>query len=294
MRVCEYYAEILGDNHSEYPFIKTIPKRIFGYFLLRKIERDGYLIEHLASKKQLRLSNECTSFTKVKLVENETVLTISLVQWGKDVWHAQGGCIYSTINKIAGKDNFKHIFDDENMKMEYTHNLEKIFLEITRDEYIVYFHGSSEYSKFQGKIIQKQMKITDSEMRDKKLDKLYDYVIEKEGKKSPFEEDEVLGVFFNPNRGIEVYRGEIIACLSDKKNPYQDPEKYFDLCNLITIEIYSKEFVNYIIENKLLKYCLHNYEESDMFSIIFDNLDFLLRFYRRSRYYSKPEVIINH
>ena len=80
--------------------------------------------------------------------------------------------------------------------------------------------------------------------------------------------------------------------MSDKNNPYYAHEE-FDLCDLLTDETLSKEFIDYTIENGIIKLCINGYENSDMFSIVMENYDFLLRFYRRSRYFSKPEVTIN-
>jgi len=293
MRANEYYAEILGEEHSEYQFIKNISKRIFGCFLLRKIERDGYLIEHLTSKKQLRLSNEYTSLEKVKLVENETVLSLGLAQWKNDVWQNQGGCMVNTIEEMKGEDASKHLFDDENLKKEFTHNLEKAFIEITKGKCIVYFRGKQEYLEFHLKVMRKHTKMKNPKITDKELDEIFVNFIENSLKSMPIENNEPLGVFFNPNSGIEIYREEIISCMPDKNNPYYTNQIY-DLCDLLTIETFSKEFVNYIIDNKLINLRFSDYENPDTFNIIMDNLDFLLRFYRRSLYFSKPEVTINN
>jgi hypothetical protein len=79
--------------------------------------------------------------------------------------------------------------------------------------------------------------------------------------------------------------------MPDKNNPFYAYEK-FDLSDLLIIDTFSKEFVNYVIDNKLINLSISEYENPDMFSIVMDNLDFLLRFYRRSQYFSKPEVTI--
>jgi hypothetical protein len=292
MRSNEYFAEILGEEHPEYQFIKNISKRIAGSFLIRKIEKNGYLIEHLTSKKQLWLSNEFTSFQKVKLVENETVLTISLVHWKDDVWQNQGGCGINTIHDMKGKDVSKHLFDDENQKKEVLHKLEKAFLELTNGKRIVYVRGKREYAEFQEKVFRKHAKITDPKITDKELNDRYKGLIERIEKDAPFERDEALGIFFNSNCGIEVYREGVISSMSDKNNPYYAHEE-FDICDLLTIDTFSTEFINYIVENKLIKLHANDYENPDLFGVIMENLDFLLRFYRRSKYFSEPLVTVN-
>ena len=293
MRANEYYAEILGEEHSESQFVKNISKRIFGCFLLRKIERDGYLIEHLTSKKQLRLSNEYTSLEKVKLVENETVLSLGLVQWKNDVWQNQGGCITTNIEEMKGEDISKHLFDDENHKKETVHKLEMAFLKINNGKRIAYFSRNREFTEFYLKVLREHAKIIKPEITDEELDENYKDFIKNYEKNIPFKNDEAFGIFFNSNIGIEMYSKHVISCMPDENNPYY-ANKDFDLNDLLTAKSLSKEFVNYIIENKLINLQFNYYENQDTFNIIMENLDFLLRFYRRTLYFSKPEVTINN
>ena len=288
MRTTEYYAEILGEEHSEYQFIKNIPKRIVGCFVIRKIESDGYLIEHLSSKKQIWLSNEFTSFENVKLVENYTVLTICLVRWRNDIWQNQGGCMINTIDEMKGEDVSKHIFDDENIKRDVIDKMGKAFLEITNGKQIYYLRGNREYAEFHLKLIRKHAKILKPDITDIKLDEMYKDFIENNIKKTPFKNNEALGLFFNMNSGMEVYREGIIACIADKANPFYAHEE-FDLFDLIIEKSISKEFVNFIIENNLINFCDDD-DTSDKFNIMMENIDFLLRFYRQSGYFSKPEI----
>ena len=288
MRANEYFAEMLGEEHSEYSFIKNISKRIYGCFLIRKIEKDGFWIEHLSSKKQLWLSNEFTSLQDIQLVENETVLTIGLVQWKEDVWQNQGGCIVNTINEIQ-EDVSKHLFDDENEKKKLVENLEKAFLELTNGERIVYLRNNREYAEFHLNLLRKHAKRVKPQITDEELDGKYKNLMEQQEKDMPFDKDEAVGVFFNSNSGLEVYREFLISCMSDKNNPYYD-QQASDLCDLLTDKTISKEFVNYVVENEIIELCFR--KNPDMFSILMENLDFLLRFYRLSQYFSKPEVTI--
>jgi hypothetical protein len=259
--------------------------------LIRKIEKNGFLIEHLSSKKQLWLSNEFTSLENIKLVENETVLTIFLVQWKENIWQNQGGCIINSIDELEGKDISEHLFDDEDKKKEIVRKLEKVFLEITKGKRIVYVRGNREFAEFQLNLFRKHAKITDPKITDKEWNEKSKNHIEQLKNSTPFEHDEAIGIFFNSNSGVEIYRESVISCMPDKNNPYYFHEK-FDVTDLLIIDTFSKEFINYIIDNKLINLCICDYENPNMFSIVMDNLDFLLRFYRRSQYFSKPEVTI--
>jgi len=292
MRTNEYFAELIGEEHSEYQAIKNISKRIAGSFLLKKIEKNGFLIEHLSSKKQLWLSNEYTSFQDDTLIENKTVLTLGLVQWSDNVWQNQGGCIVSTIQEIKEKKFAERLFDDENMKMQVVGNLGKAFLELTQGKHIAYMRGIREYAEFTTKLYRKYTKIHDPKITEKKLDTMYKGSIEHIEKKMPFEKDEVIGVFYNPQRGIETYGESVISCMPDKNNSYYAGEE-FDVSDLLINNTFSKEFVDFVIENNIIKLGVDEYENPNMFKIIMENRDFLLRFYRMSGYFSKPGVTLN-
>jgi len=290
MRANEYFAEVLGEKHSEYQFIKNISKRIIGCFLIRKIEKDGFLIEHLSSKKQLWLSNESTSLQKIELVENETVLTICMVQWKKNVWHNQGACMVNTIRDMKGEDLSKHLFNDENEKQEFVRSFEKPFLELANGKLIAYMHENHEYAEFYLDLLRKHPKVVNPQLTDEEWDEKYKNFI-KDNENTFSGNNEPIGVFFNSNRGLEMYNENVISCMPDDNNPYY-ANKTFNLSDLITNEAFSPEFVTYIIENELIRLHLCNYKNPDIFDIIKENLDFLLRFYRRSNYFSKPEVTI--
>ena len=288
LRSNEYFAEILRKKHSEYQFIKNISKRIAGCFLIRKIESHGFLIEHLTSKKQLWLSNEFTSFHGIKLHENKTVLTLGLVNWKDNVWQNQGGCIVNTLEDMKGIDVSEHLFDDENKKMEIIHELETAFLELSNGKRIVYLCGKHNYAAFNINIAKKRTKNLCPNSTDQEIDEQYKDLAEKMEKNLPPEWDEPIGIFFNPNSGQEVYYNGVISCMPDKDNPYYDKEE-FDLCDLITNNTFSEAFINYVIENKIMDFSIPDYENPNLFAIMLENLDFLLRFYRRSRYFAKRE-----
>lgn len=291
MRANEYFAEILGEEHSEYQFIKNISERIFGSFLIQKIESNGFLLEHLSSKKQLWLSNEFTSLEGIKLVENETVLSIGLVQWKDDIWQNQGGCMVSTIKEMKGKDTSPHIFDDENKKKDVISNLEKAFLEITNGKRIIYLYGKREFSDINLKVAKKHAKMMNPEMTDREIDQKHKNLIKNSAENIPFDDKEPIAIFFNSNSGMEVYLEGAVSCMPDTNNPHYKHEE-FDLCDLITDKTLSKEFVNYVIENKLINLDISGCGTPETFDAIMGNLDFLLRFYRRASYFSKPEVTI--
>ena len=290
MRVNEYYAAILGEEHSEYQFINNISERKYGTFLIRKIEKDRFLLEHLSSKKQIWLSNEYTSLENIQLIENKTILTIGLVHWKNNIWQNQGGCIINTIEEIK-KDISDNFFDEKDRKKEILRQYEKAFLEVSGGKRIVYVRGQKEYTDFNFSVLKRHTEMINPELTGKKWDNYRKSIVGDFKANFPYEQDETLGLFFNPNGGTEIYRECVVSCMSDKANP-RYANKKFDLCDLFTKENISKEFIDYVIENKLINFRVFDFENPDMLNILKDNLDFMLRFYKRSSYFSKPEVTI--
>ena len=290
LRANEYYAAILGEEHAEYQLIKNISKRIFGSFLLLKIENNGYLIEHYASGKKLFLSDEFTVFNNKHLIENESVLSLSLVHWNEDIWHMQGACLVNKLHELNAEDIKDHAFEDDKKK-DFLVNFEKVFLEQTNGKRLVYMQGRKAFVEFYIKCFREYNKMIDPEITDKELEEKYKNYEENRYNNLPFEKDEAVAVFFNPNSGVEIFRERIVACMCDKNNPYYANQE-FDINDLLTIKSLSKEFVYYAIENDIIKLCIQEYANPDMFHLIRENFDFLLRFFRRSDYFSKPSVSI--
>jgi hypothetical protein len=242
------------------------------------------LLEHFSSKKQIKLSNEFTNFGKNPLIENETILSIGLVQWKKDIWQNQGVSIIHNIKDIKKIDFSDHVFDDENKKKEFLHHFEKAFMEVSNNNRIVYVKGIPEYKEFQYKVIKQHTKNLKPDIDDKEFDKTF-----KHDEDIPFKSDEAIGFFFNPNCGMELYRENIVRCISDKNNPYYTHED-LDFRDIIIDKSVSVEFLNYLLENNLLNVCIIDFNNANILNIIMENLDFLLRFYRRGDYFSKPAI----
>ena len=189
-------------------------------------------------------------------------------------------------------DLSEHIFDDENEKKKFVRSFEKVFLELTNGKPITYMRENREYAEFYLHLSRKHAKIVDPQITDEELDEYYKNFIE-DSENTFSGNNEAIGVFFNTNRGFEMYYESVISCMPDESNPYY-AHKTFNLSDLITNQVFSPEFVTYIIENELIRLHLCNYKNPDIFDIIKENLDFLLRFYRRSNYFSKPEVTIHY
>jgi len=204
----------------------------------------------------------------------------------------QGACLVNKLHELKEADISDHAFDDDKKK-EFLVSFEKVFLELTNGECLVYMQGRKAFVEFYIKCYRKYNKIIDSEITDEELEEKYKNYEENRYNHLPFEKEETIAVFFNPNSGVEIFRERIVACMCDKNNPYYAKQE-FDISDLLTIKSLSKEFVCYTIDNDIIKLCIQEYANPDMFHLIMENFDFLLRFFRRSGYFSKPPVSVKY
>ncbi|MDR3266599.1 MAG: DUF3843 family protein, partial [Tannerella sp.] len=293
MRATEYYAEVLGKEHPEYQFIKNISKQEFGLFLVKKINSDNYLLEHFPSKTEIVLSKEFSSYEDSRITENESVMCVGVVNWKNNIRQMMGGSFL--MDKSEAKTGMvgDHIFDDMAQKLEITENMGKAFLKINHGKKIAYLKGKQEFDDLNCEVRKTYIQIIVPNISDKKLNENLE-IFKKTQNDVSLEEDSPVCVFFNSKSGIEIYNDVVCHCISDKKNPFYTGGT-FDLEQLVTEPTLSKEFIDYIIENKIIKLELDKDNFSpDVFPFLMDSLDFLLRFYRREKYWSEPTVSIEN
>ena len=94
-------------------------------------------------------------------------------------------------------------------------------------------------------------------------------------------------VFFNPKSGAEIALG-VNSAFPEKNNPfYNKNESEEHIMRLFSAEGLSKE---------LAIYCVNNFKKDLTFfksaegNLYLDNLDFLLRFWKRGNYFPKPTI----
>jgi hypothetical protein len=204
-----------------------------------------------------------------------------------------GGAVL--IDKDDAKTNpmGKHIFDDMAKKLEFTKNMERAFLSVNSGNLITYIKGNQEFIDLNCEITRTYTKMINPKIPDKELNQSLE-IYRKSLQNYPFKDDVLLCIFFNPKSGIEIYHEHICRCISDKNNPFYSGDA-FDLEQLFTESTVSKEFIDYIIENQIIKLGLDkNAFPPDVFPLLMGNLDFLLRFYRKRRYWAEPTVSIGN
>ncbi|MDR1984245.1 MAG: DUF3843 family protein [Prevotellaceae bacterium] len=290
MRANEYYAEVLGSQHCEYQFIKNISERKTACFILRKIEENGYHLEHIPSKTKIFVSDEFFDFGDNKLIENQTVLNTGIVKWKDDVWQTMGICMLYTIDDFEGEKIGSNVFDDENKKQEIIKNQQVTFYKLTQNKQIIFKKGVDEYADFNQKLIRMQSRANRQDLNEKDFNELFEKTF-RNITESPFD-DECFTIFYNPKSGIELYSPHLTVCINSADNPFYDGS-VLDVERLAIDPTISTEFICFLLENELIELGIdESYNEKYMFTVIMENLDFLMRFYKKSEYFAKLEVSI--
>jgi hypothetical protein len=212
---------------------------------------------------------------------------MGIVKWG-NVWQQMGAaCGNKYTDEIAKNADGASLFDDPDEKWKVLKMMEQAFLQINREKRMAYVKGNEEFIAFYSSFTEAQARITNPE---RKADELAEMSGKLNKKIKPIIKEDGTGavLFFNPNAGIEIYN-DFAKFIADPDNSYFNPQKEYALEDIVVEKTFSKEFINYLLDNKLIM--LSSSGDSTMeTSVILDNLDFLLRYYRRGRYWSGPNI----
>lgn len=280
----EWLAEIIGTNHPLYFDILNLSKKEIGFFFYKGKDDNYIFLEHIASGEKINLLLESypnqDSLTKI-----DTILLIGIVKWRDEFWFSG---VSSTIpfdeklikneKKSGNTLGFENEHNNENqiLKMQFD-----TFLEFNNGNQIA-FMKSNKITKFSNDFI----RFYNTKLQDKDLKE--DYTDEKSELSNQFDIDaEECLVFFNPISGIEI-AFNVVNAFNLPNNQFYNPKNTDqDFKFLLMEKTFSKELVEYCINNCKDDIEILNTKEGE---IVLENLDFLLRFLKVENYYSKPNI----
>jgi hypothetical protein len=282
-------AEMIGKQHACYHLIRNISEHTLGIFLFKERNEDADTFEHVTGV-QIKVSRELSRFNEKYLVPDQSCYIMGVVQWG-DIWQQMGaastGHNYQQI--IADKKKIESItlLDYMDEKKAILEKMKTAFLQVNQGKLIAYFKGIEDYTEFNESWLKAYTLATTPDIKNEELFAL----LENAKSQTPdFLRDNEDGIvlFFNPNIGIEIHPG--FACLlADKDNSYFDPLKKYSLTDIILEKTLSPEFVLYMIDNNLIQSSFPEDDKAEN-TLILDNLDFLLKYYRKESYWSEPKI----
>ena len=296
LKAKDWVAEILGENHPLYHEYLNMSPKVRGFFLYKGLDKKDIFLEHIASGKLFKLCRK--SFSQpVELLQGGDILYLGMVRWRGEWWFSgifskrayNESFMVAERNSTEAKKSVNFLDPQEDMvkivKEQFT-----AFLEFTGGKQVVFLSVDDMkdflniFLEFFGAFLRKSGK------DKKKIQKRAESILKDKNKNDDLSGESENGlVFFNPKSGPEL----VFNCNSafpSPDNPFYDPQKSKDdLLDMLMMEEISPEIANYCIDHFKDELPFLQNEEWKMY---LNHLDFLLRFWKKGNYFSKPELTL--
>lgn len=293
----EWIAEILGSNHPLSNDFLNISQKINGFFLYKGQDASNLFLEHIASGKKFELTKK--SFDNANDLDTvDTILFMGVVRW-KDEWWFSGTYIKldydleivleekKSLRSRSAVNFLDHSIHDTKADLKrqlaafkkFNNGSQIAFLpsdEINSfiEDYIYFYNNS--------------LKVTEKEKDEafKKAQQL-DLFNNKEEKRDFSEVSNSGLVFFSAKSGVEIAL-DINSAFPMFNNPFFDIKKSEDdVMFLMASDEFSNELAMFCIDN--CKNELPFFDE-DRGAYYLEDIDFLLRFWKKDSYHPSPEI----
>ncbi len=290
----EWAARVLGKVHPVGVDLLNMSQRITGYFLYKGQDDFDIFLEHIASGKEFKLTKK--SFEQYsELKEIDSILFIGIVQW-KNEWWFSGANFQIEFNAdliLEEKNSFKsrmevNFLDHDKQDTDSILKQQLDAFLSYNNGYPVAFMPSDKIEDFYKNYIEYYNNSLNLSKREKKRAKKEGYIGDKDNSRFDFSEISETGLFFfNPNSGGEIAL-DVNSAFPLNNNPYFDvKESENNIMHLLMSEEMSTELAKYCIDN--CKTDLPFFKEG-VGKKYLDDIDFLLRFWKKENYHSKPSI----
>ena len=288
----EWYAEILGSKHALYKPLKSIGRKRSGNLVYTGKTSGHINFEHPPTGRKVAITRKSMEDIDEHIVPG-TIVTIGFVKWMDEWWFSGMMAIWG-----KGKEFFKKerslvvasLFSDENDEWKNTiHEQYDVFLNYNHSKPIAFFNSFFEANNFTREF----MLQWNFHMR-KKLNQPGNEIV------PPFLPEEIPPsirehykdnciVFFNKEAGLEFFTG-MCPVIPDENNAlYKGKIDPSLAMHLVIANDCSCGFVHFTLDHYGLKrYLLFPGEKNPR--LVPDNLDFLLRLYKRNAYFPEPQI----
>lgn len=296
----EWAAEIIGKEHPLHDEFLNISKRIRGYFFYKGQDEEHIYIEHLASSKKFNLTKKSFDHSD-SLQEIDTIMFIGIVRWMDEWWFSgvhfivgfDANLVLDEKNSVESRKAVSFL-DHENEKTKTNEILQmqnEAFLKYNNNQPIAFLKGEKIDTFIKGyiKYFNNSLNLTKKERKESKnRAKKEGLFKDLENSHLNFGEDTENGlVFFNPQSGIEVVH-ELNSAFPDPNNPFFNEKECNDhLMRLLFSEDISAALAKYCVETHMRSLPFFETIEGE---IILEDIDFLLRFWKRDNYFSEAEL----
>jgi len=293
LRGKDWLAYVLGEDHPLHHHLLNMSNKKTGKYLYLGHDDKNLNLKHLGSGIELKVTRkslEPASYMK----KDETILLMSVVNWMGEWWFSGVLAAFPITDEIlldeVSNPINADVFSDEEKKKGFLREQYGYFMEFSQNRQLVFFNNGFDLRDFLNDFI-KYYSEQEAKKRPGKS-KNFKSPLLKAGK---FADDVEMHnnswfIFFNPVSGIEIAYG-FNEMIPDKDNPNFDKDyDWDDAMALLTGKIYSKEFIEYLVDNYEIEgFQFPNGTSGDM---LLQNLDFMLRFWKRENYYAEPHLTL--
>lgn len=280
----EWLAEILGKEHQLSEDIRNISERIYGFFFYKGQDANHVFLEHIASERKFNLLKK--SFDAHKLLTNiNDIVYMNMVLWQNEWWFSGVKIIIDYDAKMVQREKeekdprFAAFLDHSQIEVEkYLSTLSEVFLKVNNNKQIAFLEVEE-----MPMLIQQIVKENNKNLKKKNNDEAFQNLL------NDLNGNQDSGLlFFSPRSGVEMTL-EVNSAFPTKDNPFfKEEDCEDDVFHLMCCDTISTELVNYCIDNYKDKIPYFKTKNGKSY---LDNLDFMLRYWKRENYYTKPYLI---
>ncbi len=295
----EWVSEILGKNHPLNKDFLTISEKIQGLFLYKGQDDNNIFIEHIASSKKFNITKKSFNHSYT-LKELDTILYIGIVQWQNEWWFSgvffqnpfNPDIILNEKNSLKSRMVVNFLDYQKQDTKEFLKKQLSAFKDYNKGSQIAFLPSDKieEFNKGYIDFFNSTLNLSETEIREAEQRARNEgfFGTNTNDKHKDFSKISETGlVFFNPNSGCEIALA-INSAFPMSSNPYfkeEDSEEH--VIRLLMNENLSPELAMYCIDNCKTKLSFFKKEVGKKY---LDDIDFLLRFWKKDNYYSIPFI----
>ena len=269
-----------GGSHPLCQNLMSLSIRKEGTFLYIGSTDRNLQMKHIASGVLIDLVMPDWNFP---MMEGVTVIRAGIVQWDGE-WYAAGPVFPSSGDKnkeIAESE--KCLFSQKASQLGIIRREEECFLEVSKNRRYMFLESKAAAFSFIDRVWETYHMKYGIDSKDRKMFDVYHATFDVD------ENFDNLVIFFNSRTGMEFYPN-IAHCISIWDNPFFDIYAETHIESLIMDQRVSSEFIFFLIENQLIE--IEPVSGDGGFHYVWANCDFLLRYWKKEKYVSEPELFI--
>jgi hypothetical protein len=300
----DWLAYVQGKDHPLFKEILGMGEKKSGYYLFMGVENEKLLFQHIASEKILRITLESMDLPK-DLEQGKSISFAGFVKWKNEWWFsgttASWGYDADLIRKEKNSETSRMLFgEDPVSKKMKNEQLYSSFLKFNNGKPIAFVESEEKAGSFIRDYLvfhNESLDISASEKREGSKRILKNELLMRPGRSSEHGDNEAVPgmIFFNRESGIQMafgfndlvpdpdnasFKEDLTVDVSDNES---DNESAHEAMRLLYSFYISGDWMRYLVNNYDIPGL--DFPGDGGRELLMDNLDFMMRFWKRKNYY---------